>query len=319
METKKENSSAFYLLTHLLFLVMLAAGVTCLIFHGRQQPIQAEITHVGQISSQYHPRRRGSSAYTSYHADITVRYEADGEQKTVELKGTWKNNWIKPRAGQRTNITIGILGRPVFWPDDTLQTIGWVLTAMSGFFWGMKLYLRSSCRPRSPFEEQNNPLEQDPPRFASPDFVRQEDGSWKWSGRTDEAYERYTFRGGLTVCGIISAGLIILCAVINPETIWIGLLTAGIIMGISLVSAFFGIRSTQVNTLPYHLTRDYLQIGSGRGSRMFEYSRLRSIETEGLHLILHTRFGRGYVYAPPEDLDQLRGWLERRISRPYTI
>ena len=313
---KQETFLSFRLIC-LFFALLLIAGLVCLIFQACQKPIPAEITHVGKVTSRYHPRYRGSSSYTSYHADITVRYEENGEEKTAEMAGSWRSSWASPRVGNRTNIAIGILGKPVFWPDRTLQTISWVMIFIGGLFWGITLYLMRFNRRRSPYgQDDGNPMDQDPLQFVSETFVRQEDGSWKWSSEAGEAYDRYTGKKVMVICAIISAFLILMTAVADPEYLWIGLLTAAITMLIGAFVVFCVSKSTQVSRLYYHLTWDYITIGRERGGSFFPFRRVRSLETEGNHLVLHTRFDRGYVYVPAEDLEQLRLWMQRRIDRP---
>ena len=73
-------------------------------------------------------------------------------------------------------------------------------------------------------------------------------------------------------------------------------------------------RTLSTYRMPYHMTGDSVMIGTGRGSTCVSFRRVHTIETEGNHLILHTRFGQGYVYAPAEDLDQLREWIQRRMT-----
>ena len=130
----------------------------------------------------------------------------------------------------------------------------------------------------------------------------------------DEAYERHAAKTALIVCAAISAFILLLTAAVNTEYLWIGLLTAAVTMGIGALVSFFAARTARAYRMLYHLTWDYIKIGTGRSSSILEFRRVRSIETEGDHLILRTRFSRGYVYAPAEDLDQLRAWMQRRAD-----
>ena len=157
-------------------------------------------------------------------------------------------------------------------------------------------------------------MERDPFVPVSGEFELQADGSWKWTSRVDAAYERHARKKAMKMGAALSAFLLLLVALTDPEELWIALITAAFLLGVCFLTCLFMTRTLSTYRMPYHMTGDSVMIGTGRGSTCVSFRRVHTIETEGNHLILHTRFGQGYVYAPAEDLDQLREWIQRRMT-----
>ena len=113
-EMKEESFVRKYIWCFLLLCVV-AFGSFLVCFVYQQQPINAIILNVGQITKTSHRSRHSSRVknYTTYHTTLTVLYDEDGVVKKDDVRYSYRNYWFPPKTGQEIQITTGLLGKKV--------------------------------------------------------------------------------------------------------------------------------------------------------------------------------------------------------------
>ncbi len=302
----------------ILLLCVVVFGIHFLFVSYTQTPTTATILSVGEITSRHHNRRKGhSSSYTTYHTTLSVRYEEDGEERETEIRYSWRNYWITPKAGQQVQITTGVLGGKKQFPDANLPIYGWIMVLGGGFFlwFAWRIATAEEYDPRASIEPDSRVETSEASDLQTATVALLPDGSYAWSCPVDEAYERDAYRTTLLVCGGICVFLLLVVLIAMPdmETLLIVLGCCAFVMLLAVGIGRVMLLGPGHMRIPYRLTEKEIHIGSGKNSQYVRFRNVRRIEAYGNQIRLHTKFGAPVVFVPQEDYEVIKNYIRQRV------
>ena len=282
-------------------------GVYLLLVGYTQTPITATTKSVSVTYRHTHRRR----SRTSYHNDLTVDYEENGEKLEATVSYYYKSLWDKPHTGDQIQIVRGAFGGMVCWPDQNARVYGWMLMVMCLFFLALARYSDRTAenRDREPDRISDNPF--------SGQITLGEDGMYHWSCQTDREYEQGAFKTTMWACGGICAFLILAGIVTGDgEVITIMLLCTGIAMLIAFGISAAMYRGSGHVTLSYEMNDRYIHIGQGKGSRYISFRNVKGVSIQENKLLVDTGGHKDLpVFVPEEDLEKMREYIQKKINR----
>lgn len=302
-----------------LFLCLIAFGSFLVFFEYQQQPITATIILVGKTTTRTRRFRRHGRSTTSYHTTLTVMYDEDGEEKKDDVKYTYLNYWFPPKAGEQVQITTGLLGNKVQYPEKNLKVIGWTIILFGGIFLGFAIRIVLVNRKENPYliDHGNGDSVPIPGRaeLMTQSITRLPNGTYCWTCAVDDAYEKNAYKITMLSCGGICAFLLIMTLLFmrDTETLLIvsGCCAFVMLLAFGLSKLFF--TGPGHLKIPYEMTDESIKIGSGKGSRYVSYKNVQQTEIKGNKIRLYTKFGSSVVFIPEEDFEVISGYILQRI------
>ncbi|MBR7173784.1 MAG: hypothetical protein IKD50_05075 [Clostridia bacterium] len=326
-EMKEESFVRKYIWCFLL-LCLVAFGSFLVCFEYQQQPINAIILNVGQITKTSHRSRHSSRVknYTTYHTTLTVLYDEDGVVKKDDVRYSYRNYWFPPKTGQEIQITTGLLGKKVQYPEDNLEMAGWIIIIFGGIFLAFAIRIAMVSGKENPYLTDHGNIDSatlpGAPGLEIRKVQRLPNGTYSWTCEVDTAYENSAYKITMLSCGGICAFMLIMVLILTRDMESL-LIVTGCSAFVMLLA--FGLSKLMYSgpghlQVPYEMTDRGIKIGSGRSSRYVSYKSVRQVEKTAKKLRLHTRFGSPVVFIPEEDFEVISGYILRRIeeeSREY--
>ena len=303
-----------------LFLCLIAFGAFLVYFESQQQPISATILKVGEVTRRTHRRRHGrSGSYTTYHTTLTVLYDEDGGEKKDDVRFSYRNNWFPPKAGQQIEITTGLLGNKVQYPEDNLEIIGWVIVFFGVLFLGFAIRIAMVSGKENPWLIHPDDTAEGDGAFLleTQEVKRLPRGSYFWTCEVDEEYKATAYRITILVCAGICVFLMAVALIAGRGDTEVMMIMTGCCAFVMLLA--FGISRLTVGPnahyrMAFEMFEHEIRIGSGKESRYVAFRNVKQVETEGNKIRLHTRFGKPEVFIPEADFEVISGYILQRIK-----
>ncbi len=334
MEEKKETSvqrkrPVLRLALLILFLCMTVFGAYGLYFTYTQPHYPATVLSVGDVVSRSRRTRRGSS--TSYHTTLRVLYEENGTEQRADVAFVYSNRWFPPKAGTRIEVSRGLLGNVIAWPDEDTNVLLWIATVFGAA--GL-IVLRLVLRALDSHEEAalrglQNPEEETAPvdsraRIITDRVTQQPDGTWRWrralSAEAQQRNDRFVNRMLIGIAAFILAVGVFLCLQVHSwEPFPIVLLSDAVYLAIAFFVLWIVRRRPEPRMELYELREDGAKTGYGRNANYFPWSGVRRVSFQYDCVLLKGNVFQLRIYAPPEDMPFVRSFVEQRIPASAEI
>ena len=143
------------------------------------------------------------------------------------------------------------------------------------------------------------------------------DGSYTWSCAIEADYHRDSIRPGFYACIGIAVFLLVFGGILSWKyhdwtVFWIVAACAGVFMLLTVL--LFGLAFSAENPQErFAMTETYVKTGSGRSSVYFNYKKAQTVILTGRYIELQGKTGRMRVYAPEEDFDFVRSYIQSHL------
>lgn len=139
-----------------------------------------------------------------------------------------------------------------------------------------------------------------------------ENGTFVWRCAVDEAQTKQAYRITLWVCGGICVFLLLVGAVTDPWVLRIMVPCCAAVMAIAAGVCLIFKKLGGWDEF-YWMDDEYLRIGMGRATRIYEYEKLRRVVISDRTIRLEKKIGKETVFIPEEDFPLVKTYILCRI------